>query len=957
MFPSFSPFNQTSSSSSSTPTPFGTPSFSPFNQTSSSSTPTPFGTPSFSPFNLSGTSPAFSSTRTPFGSSSTTGTPSPSYAPTTVDEQLISGGNQATRSKSGTVKLISISAMPAYDTRSHEELRLDNYMTRKTIAPFNPFTINSSAVKSSSSIFPPCSSSPATNISTTSWPSTIPTWNYPAPIAFTSSNTSLTTTPSSSTNPFAINPSVKSTSSGFPPGSSLPVTTSWPSPGTAFPSLTSQPLHVSPSTNTTDPSNSFNPFAPKTSLTSPASTFPFTPLSHNPFQITSTSAAASTFGILPPRPQLSFSRSTPIQYGISSIPVKDKPAPVRYPLLTTRHFSRGRKLPIRKYDPKLSGPKIPFYSVTSEMPDTFFVPRENPRVEPGYCRRVKHFVVGRHGYVSIKFFGETDVRKLDLETLIQFNNREVVVFMDESKKPPVGEGLNIPAEITLLNIKCIDKKTGMQCFGFLSIIVSRIWIRMCQSTGLIEIGVADVGMPAKVGCVKSQVAKVTRHISLSSRAISSHSVNDIKEKDKIEAKTRQNQEQMGSVEESRVKSLGDKIIYDLNKTPDLFQEPPQNCLKCGNPVDDSFEPSNDNTNVVNALQEPFVVKQDPGKNSSQSPPQINHHCCYECGDSLEDIFCHQCTCELCGKGTHYDYNCPSKVPIIPDPEPFNNQTVDELPQTLPSFDPTCYSEDGNSFTYDSKSNLVHDSPNVFNPPPQPSLYSCEFCENDAQEQYWNIPVCYDDVTPILSTEEPDNSLSMGDEYLDTIPATESDEFIKSSVENLVPIPKYVEAPPLDSELVSLEVMEIVIPEVGGIDDDILLTIKDDILQEISSGNTTTRSDISIPEYEGFYDDHVKKISSGSITTHSDSSLYDSFIFDLSINPFPLADRSDFYEFANELAHIISPPEYDCFSFKNKPNSRDFTMDEVEDIFPTREPRVHNALPTYPNLQQYGFHTL
>nr|GEY73212.1 putative reverse transcriptase domain-containing protein [Tanacetum cinerariifolium] len=42
---------------------------------------------------------------------------------------------------------------------------------------------------------------------------------------------------------------------------------------------------------------------------------------------------------------------------------------------------------------------------------------------------------------------------------------------------------------------------------------------------------------------------------------------------------------------------------------------------------------------------------------------------------------------------------------------------------------------------------------------------------------------------------------------------------------------YVEASPLDSELISSEVMEIVIPEVGGIDDDILLIIKDDILHE------------------------------------------------------------------------------------------------------------------------------
>ncbi|GKF28635.1 hypothetical protein Tco_0094977, partial [Tanacetum coccineum] len=44
------------------------------------------------------------------------------------------------------------------------------------------------------------------------------------------------------------------------------------------------------------------------------------------------------------------------------------------------------------------------------------------------------------------------------------------------------------------------------------------------------------------------------------------------------------------------------------------------------------------------------------------------------------------------------------------------------------------------------------------------------------------------ITPDLPTEELDNSLSMGDEHLDTIPATESDEVIKSSVENFVPIP-------------------------------------------------------------------------------------------------------------------------------------------------------------------------
>nr|GEU74842.1 hypothetical protein [Tanacetum cinerariifolium] len=109
------------------------------------------------------------------------------------------------------------------------------------------------------------------------------------------------------------------------------------------------------------------------------------------------------------------------------------------------------------------------------------------------------------------------------------------------------------------------------------------------------------------------------------------------------------------------------------------------------------------------------------------------------------------------------------------------------------------------------------------------------------------------------------------------------------------------------------------------------------VEEISSGSTTTRSDISFPEYDVFYDDHVKEISSGNPTTHSDSPFYDSFILDLSINPFPPADRSEFYELADELIHFISPPEYDCFLFKVEPKSRDFTMDVVEDISPTKEP--------------------
>ncbi|GKF69559.1 hypothetical protein Tco_0202616, partial [Tanacetum coccineum] len=100
------------------------------------------------------------------------------------------------------------------------------------------------------------------------------------------------------------------------------------------------------------------------------------------------------------------------------------------------------------------------------------------------------------------------------------------------------------------------------------------------------------------------------------------------------------------------------------------------------------------------------------------------------------------------------------------------------------------------------------------------------------------------------------------------------------------------------------------------------------LEENSSGSTTTLSDYSLPDYEVFNldDDHIKEKSSGSTTTHANFSLpkYDSFIFDLSINPFPPVDRSDFYheEFADELAHIISPSDLECFYFKIKPDPGD-----------------------------------
>ncbi|KAI3806917.1 hypothetical protein L1987_22835 [Smallanthus sonchifolius] len=70
--------------------------------------------------------------------------------------------------------------------------------------------------------------------------------------------------------------------------------------------------------------------------------------------------------------------------------------------------------------------------------------------DPGYCTRVQNFTVGRFGYGSVRFIGETDVRWLDLNQIVKFRRHEIVVYEDETIKPVVGKGLNKAAEVALV---------------------------------------------------------------------------------------------------------------------------------------------------------------------------------------------------------------------------------------------------------------------------------------------------------------------------------------------------------------------------------------------------------------------------------------------------------------------------------------------------------------------------
>ncbi|GJR67857.1 hypothetical protein Tco_0013922 [Tanacetum coccineum] len=321
------------------------------------------------------------------------------------------------------------------------------------------------------------------------------------------------------------------------------------------------------------------------------------------------------------------------------------------------------------------------------------------------------------------------------------------------------------------------------------------------------------------------------------------------------------------------------------------------------------ESSNDNTNVVNAPQEPLVFNQDPD--------------------------------------------------------------VDEFPQTLPSFHPTCYSGDENSFTYDFNLNFVDDSPK---PHPQPPTYSYEFCGNDdhyghdypPQVSYieeladfintpnWNRPAFYNNndedddeeytiaITPGESSVEDlfdsmcdvpfcDNStpLEASKDHSEIL-LDSNDDYSSSDDDSLYSEDiYYVEASPPGSELVSLE--EVKDFEDGEIDTDILLTIKDNILYEkllninlliakikalkdnptssfdfvtkslSTSSNSfleeTSISYNSLPESETFCFTLEEK-SSGNPTSYTDLSLpdYEAFFYDTDlVVSFPSGTRNKIFD--------------------------------------------------------------
>nr|GEX45501.1 hypothetical protein [Tanacetum cinerariifolium] len=205
--------------------------------------------------------------------------------------------------------------------------------------------------------------------------------------------------------------------------------------------------------------------------------------------------------------------------------------------------------------------------------------------------------------------------------------------------------------------------------------------------------------------------------------------------------------------------------------------------------------------------------------------------------------------DTCGNDSHFGYDCPPQFSLNYEPEPGYIQNYNSYPHDSPSFlqqYPCCedcrvthepYQCQPKNHDYYHEQNFCCDSNSIGFDQSQPQQYTINHPiftthhdllgsqtklnftltknleekqleeEQAAKAQNWKLFVCYDDDDneessnsledniifeppsySAITPNEPVDSLNMRDEHLNTILATESDEFIKYCVENLVPNP-------------------------------------------------------------------------------------------------------------------------------------------------------------------------
>ncbi|GJX12146.1 hypothetical protein Tco_0202005 [Tanacetum coccineum] len=200
-----------------------------------------------------------------------------------------------------------------------------------------------------------------------------------------------------------------------------------------------------------------------------------------------------------------------------------------------------------------------------------------------------------------------------------------------------------------------------------------------------------------------------------------------------------------------------------------------------------------------------------------------------------------------------------------------------------------------------------------------------FCNNDDDNDNEEYTIA---ITPVLPTEKPDNSLSMRDEHLSTILKTESDELIKSSDENLIPIPEFEVAV---DELITIP------PRIVNREHEEYISLLERLLYDNSSPRPPE-------DFHANPNTIIESLPTFPIPVEDSNSLREEIdIFPGPDDSIPPGIESDDYDSEGD-DNSTSLPEFESFHV-DYPDSGDSTIDVVEDI-PVDVP---NIFPTHPTL--------
>ncbi|GJU89300.1 hypothetical protein Tco_1301723 [Tanacetum coccineum] len=238
------------------------------------------------------------------------------------------------------------------------------------------------------------------------------------------------------------------------------------------------------------------------------------------------------------------------------------------------------------------------------------------------------------------------------------------------------------------------------------------------------------------------------------------------------------------------------------------------CSSCGALYNKGYCCSNMGS-VDKFVRDPNPISYDetPDPPSQPETSSFNQRHCFHCKDPLEEHErCQRCTCKRCWSGlskgfchicneySSIDDSNPNS--FIDSPKVFNpppqplTHSIESL-NANPNFDNT--PQEQSSHYQDPSENILVEMKTLINEKDYRSRrIDIEIKINELKENFNEMSIeinkkkklqqLEQEYTIAITPEKPVDSLIMEDEHLDTIPETESDEFIKSSVENLVPTP-------------------------------------------------------------------------------------------------------------------------------------------------------------------------